>query len=310
MSLSANRGPLRRRHALGPASIRVFHADPGVSSRRARCLGRRLRRLSAARRRPGGAADPPEGVGRRRALARHRRGAAHRRLDPARRRRHRVDPRRSTRPATCAARSTGRSTTRCAAGAARSRACARCGASASASGTTDTAAVFARERFLAQQRLSRRRPLSLRQPPRGACAAGAVLHRLAGRAGLTADGIGDNVSYSIRTLKDGALACHFGDDRLLLRKLAANCDRPGLQLRHRAVRVHQAAPRGQAHRARRLWRADARGRDGAPLPARRRRAGGDAVSRRGRDRRRDGRASAGARAARPSRPRSRRSPRT
>ena len=76
-----------------PAQFGIFHADPGVSSRRARCLGRRLRRLSAARRRPGGAADPPEGVGRRRALARHRRGAAHRRLDPARRRRHRVDPR-------------------------------------------------------------------------------------------------------------------------------------------------------------------------------------------------------------------------
>ena len=39
---------------------------------------------------------------------------------------------------------------------------------------------------------------------------------------FTADGIGDNVSYSIRTLKDGALACHFGDDRFLLKKLAAN----------------------------------------------------------------------------------------
>ena len=33
----------------------------------------------------------------------------------------------------------------------------------------------------------------------------------------TADGVGDNVSYSIRTLKDGQLDCHFGDDRWLLR---------------------------------------------------------------------------------------------
>jgi len=39
---------------------------------------------------------------------------------------------------------------------------------------------------------------------------------------FTADGIGDNVSYSIRVLQDGALNCHFGDDRFLLRKLAAN----------------------------------------------------------------------------------------
>jgi carbamoyltransferase len=39
---------------------------------------------------------------------------------------------------------------------------------------------------------------------------------------FTADGIGDNVSYSLRVLRDGALDCHFGDDRFLLRKLAAN----------------------------------------------------------------------------------------
>jgi carbamoyltransferase len=34
----------------------------------------------------------------------------------------------------------------------------------------------------------------------------------------TADGVGDNVSYSIRTLKDGRLDCHFGDDRWLLQR--------------------------------------------------------------------------------------------
>ena len=39
---------------------------------------------------------------------------------------------------------------------------------------------------------------------------------------VTADGIGDNVSYSMRALRDGALDCHFGDDRDLLRKLKAN----------------------------------------------------------------------------------------
>jgi carbamoyltransferase len=34
----------------------------------------------------------------------------------------------------------------------------------------------------------------------------------------TADGVGDNVSYSIRTLKGGRLECHFGDDRWLLQR--------------------------------------------------------------------------------------------
>jgi carbamoyltransferase len=34
----------------------------------------------------------------------------------------------------------------------------------------------------------------------------------------TADGVGDNVSYSIRTLRDGKLECHFGDDRWLLKR--------------------------------------------------------------------------------------------
>jgi carbamoyltransferase len=34
----------------------------------------------------------------------------------------------------------------------------------------------------------------------------------------TADGVGDNVSYSVRTLKDSHLDCHFGDDRCLLQR--------------------------------------------------------------------------------------------
>lgn len=34
----------------------------------------------------------------------------------------------------------------------------------------------------------------------------------------TADGVGDNVSYSIRSLKDGQLNCHYGDDRWLLQR--------------------------------------------------------------------------------------------
>ena len=34
----------------------------------------------------------------------------------------------------------------------------------------------------------------------------------------TADGVGDNVSYSVRTLRNGKLECHFGDDRWLLQR--------------------------------------------------------------------------------------------
>jgi carbamoyltransferase len=34
----------------------------------------------------------------------------------------------------------------------------------------------------------------------------------------TADGVGDNVSYSIRSLKDGRLHCHFGDDRWMMQR--------------------------------------------------------------------------------------------
>jgi carbamoyltransferase len=34
----------------------------------------------------------------------------------------------------------------------------------------------------------------------------------------TADGVGDNVSYSVRTLRDGELNCQFGDDRWLLQR--------------------------------------------------------------------------------------------
>ena len=34
----------------------------------------------------------------------------------------------------------------------------------------------------------------------------------------TSDGVGDNVSYSMRSLKDGVLTCHYGDDRWLTTK--------------------------------------------------------------------------------------------
>jgi carbamoyltransferase len=88
--------------------------------------------------------------------------------------------------------------------------------------TTDTPKVFATERFLAQN--------GFRADARYVFANHHEAHALPAlfftdwqdALLFTADGIGDNVSYSIRTLKDGALACHFGDDNFLLKKLAAN----------------------------------------------------------------------------------------
>jgi carbamoyltransferase len=88
--------------------------------------------------------------------------------------------------------------------------------------TADTAKVFARERFLAHN--------GFRADTRYHFANHHEAHALPAlfftdwqdALVFTADGIGDNVSYSVRTLERGALACHFGDDRFLLEKLAAN----------------------------------------------------------------------------------------
>ena len=71
----------------------------------------------------------------------------------------------------------------------------------------------------------------------------------------TSDGIGDNVSYSMRSLKDGKLECHYGDDRWLTPDAEGDRARQRLRLRHGGVRLPHAAPRGQAHRARGLRQA-------------------------------------------------------
>ncbi len=139
-----------------PNSTRVLHADFGVSPRRARCIGRRLRRLSAGRRRPGGTADPPQGLGRRRAVARDRRGAAHRRLDAPRRRRDRHRRAAFYPPHYLRLPCTRRSTTRIRRWPPQGPGCASCGAIASAAAPPTRCAIFRAERFLADQRLSRR----------------------------------------------------------------------------------------------------------------------------------------------------------
>jgi carbamoyltransferase len=88
-------------------------------------------------------------------------------------------------------------------------------------GTTDTLAIFSVDRFL---RLNGFRPDTRFHF--------ANHHEAHGLPALfftdwpealvfTSDGVGDNVSYSIRSLRDGRLDCHFGDDRFLLLNMGA-----------------------------------------------------------------------------------------
>ena len=65
----------------------------------------------------------------------------------------------------------------------------------------------------------------------------------------TADGVGDNVSYSVRALQDGQLDCLFGGDEWLKVEARA-AQQPGHRLwpRHEGGRISHVAPRGQAHR--------------------------------------------------------------
>ena len=73
----------------------------------------------------------------------------------------------------------------------------------------------------------------------------------------TSDGIGDNVSYSMRTLKDGALDCHYGDDRYLTQPAESFVARDRLRRRDTRLRLSHVAARGQAHRPRGLWSTEA-----------------------------------------------------
>lgn len=88
--------------------------------------------------------------------------------------------------------------------------------------TTDTLSIFAAERFLALN--------GFRADTRFHFANHHEAHGLPAlfftdwddALVFSADGVGDNVSYGIRSLRDGRLDCHFGDDRFLLRNMGAN----------------------------------------------------------------------------------------
>ena len=88
--------------------------------------------------------------------------------------------------------------------------------------TTDTGAIFAKERFLGLNGFRPDAPFWFANHHEAHALPALFFTDWQDALVLTADGIGDNVSYSMRSLKNGALDCHFGDDRFLLRKLDAN----------------------------------------------------------------------------------------
>ena len=89
-------------------------------------------------------------------------------------------------------------------------------------GTTDTAGLFAADRFLALNGFRPDTKYFFANHHEAHALPALFFTDWQDALVLTADGIGDNVSYSIRSLKDGRLECHFGDDRWLLQKLDAN----------------------------------------------------------------------------------------
>ncbi len=87
-------------------------------------------------------------------------------------------------------------------------------------GTADTARIFRGERFLRDNAF--RPETQIHFANHHAAHALAALFYTDWDDALiyTSDGIGDNVSYSMRSLKDGVLECHWGDDRWLTRTVS------------------------------------------------------------------------------------------
>jgi carbamoyltransferase len=85
-------------------------------------------------------------------------------------------------------------------------------------GTADARKVFHGEAFLAQNGFRADALLSFGNHHEAHAPAALFYTDWDDALLYTADGVGDNVSYSIRTLRDGRLDCHFGDDRWLLQR--------------------------------------------------------------------------------------------
>ncbi len=86
-------------------------------------------------------------------------------------------------------------------------------------GTADTASIFHGERFLRDNAFRPDTKIHFANHHEAHALAALFYTDWKDALVYTSDGIGDNVSYSMRTLKDGQLTCHYGDDRWLTQTL-------------------------------------------------------------------------------------------
>ena len=86
-------------------------------------------------------------------------------------------------------------------------------------GTADTAKIFHGERFLRDSAFRPDTKIHFANHHEAHALAALFYTDWDDALVYTSDGIGDNVSYSMRSLKDGSLDCFFGDDRWLTRRL-------------------------------------------------------------------------------------------
>jgi carbamoyltransferase len=86
-------------------------------------------------------------------------------------------------------------------------------------GTADTLRLFHAERFLRDSAFRPDTRLHFANHHESHALAALFYTDWSDALIYTSDGIGDNVSYSMRFLKDGKLECHYGDDRWLTRTL-------------------------------------------------------------------------------------------
>jgi carbamoyltransferase len=84
--------------------------------------------------------------------------------------------------------------------------------------TTDTLAIFRQHAFLAEQGFRPNAEFFFANHHQAHALASLFYTDWHDALIYTADGVGDNVSYSIRSLQDGRLDCHHGDDRWLLQR--------------------------------------------------------------------------------------------
>jgi carbamoyltransferase len=87
-------------------------------------------------------------------------------------------------------------------------------------GTADTASIFNAERFLRDSAFRPETKIHFANHHESHALAALFYTDWDDALVYTSDGIGDNVSYSMRSLRGGKLECHWGDDRQLLQRVS------------------------------------------------------------------------------------------